>query len=190
MALRFSRFLRLTKYSKTHEWVRPLPDRPQTYRVGISKFAQEQLGEVVFVELPKLNAAFSRNAVFATLESVKAVGEVFCPLNDAKVVAVNAALKDKPNLVNTDPEGDGWIAEFSATEIPGDLVDAEIYSQNIGHLTCSVCTWPTAYSTPAYVTPMPTPPPTPAALGQRHHQRHHQPDPPPLPPASHVYPAC
>jgi glycine cleavage system H protein len=128
MSFRLTNFLckeGITKYSKTHEWVRQISD--QRFRVGISTHAQEQLGEVVFVDLPKLNAKFSRNAVVATLESVKAVGEVFCPLADATVVAVNESLKDRPGLINADAEGEGWIAEFESKEMPSELVGEEEY---------------------------------------------------------------
>jgi glycine cleavage system H protein len=123
--------LRATKFAKTHEWVRQT--EANTFRVGISKFAQEQLGEVVFVDLPKESSQFNRNAVFATLESVKAVGEAYCPFSEAKVVSVNSALKEKPNLINSDPEGEGWIAEFSAAEVPSDLLDAEAYQKSLAH---------------------------------------------------------
>ena len=128
----FSRISRSIKYTKTHEWLRPT--QSGSVRVGISRYAQEQLGEVVYVELPSEGKTFSRNASFATLESVKAVGEVFCPLTDAKVVAVNKTLKETPGLVNSDPEGEGWIVELAAEKpLPEDLMDEAQYKEHSSH---------------------------------------------------------
>ena len=93
------------RYSADHEWVRregPLA------KVGITDYAQDQLGDVVYVELPAVGARFAAGAVFATVESVKSVSECIMPLA-GEVLAVNNAVTDDPALVNTSPYGDGWM---------------------------------------------------------------------------------
>src|ERR1700752_2083161 len=92
-------------YSKDHEWVRVEGD---TAVIGITDHAQDQLGDVVYVELPKVGEGFSANESFGSVESVKAVSEVFTPVS-GKVAAVNEALADQPEQVNTDPYGGGWM---------------------------------------------------------------------------------
>ncbi len=93
------------KYSKEHEWTKT---EGEQIRIGITDFAQDQLGDIVFVELPEEGASFARNDEFSTLESVKAVSEVYMPVGGT-VVAVNSNLEDKPELVNQDPYGQGWL---------------------------------------------------------------------------------
>ena len=93
------------KYSKEHEWTKT---EGEQVRIGITDFAQDQLGDIVFVELPEEGASFVRNDEFSTLESVKAVSEVYMPVGGT-VVAVNSDLEDKPELVNQDPYGQGWL---------------------------------------------------------------------------------
>ncbi|GAB4306236.1 MAG: glycine cleavage system protein GcvH [Candidatus Bipolaricaulota bacterium] len=93
------------RYTEDHEWVRLEGDEA---RVGITHHAQQQLGDIVFVELPPLGTAVQRGERLATVESVKAVGEVFAPLS-GEVVAVNDALVGSPDLVNKDPYGQGWL---------------------------------------------------------------------------------
>ena len=92
-------------YSKEHEWTKT---EGEQVRIGITDFAQDQLGDIVFVELPEEGASFARNDEFSTLESVKAVSEVYMPVGGT-VVAVNSDLEDKPELVNQDPYGQGWL---------------------------------------------------------------------------------
>jgi len=92
-------------YSKEHEWTKT---EGEQVRIGITDFAQDQLGDIVFVELPDEGASFARNDEFSTLESVKAVSEVYMPVGGT-VVAVNSDLEDKPELVNQDPYGQGWL---------------------------------------------------------------------------------
>ncbi|MDX9787333.1 MAG: glycine cleavage system protein GcvH [Desulfobacterales bacterium] len=95
------------RYSKEHEWVRP---GGATFRIGISDYAQAQLGDIVFIELPKAGATFSAGDEFGTVESVKAASELFMPI-DAEVVTVNTQLEDSPEIVNTSPYDDGWMVE-------------------------------------------------------------------------------
>ena len=96
------------RYTKEHEWIRVDGD---IATVGISAFAQEQLGDVVFVELPEIGRTVSAGAEAAVVESVKAASEVYAPVS-GEVVAVNAALNDKPELVNSDPTGEGWFVKI------------------------------------------------------------------------------
>jgi glycine cleavage system H protein len=93
------------RYTKEHEWAKLDGDRA---RVGITAFAQEQLGDVVFVELPKVGATISAMKTFGVVESVKAVSDLFAPLS-GEVVEINAELPKKPELVNADPYGKGWM---------------------------------------------------------------------------------
>ena len=100
------------KYSKEHEWIR-LEDDIAT--VGISNFAQEQLGDVVFVELPEVGKQVVQNGDAAVVESVKAASEVYAPLT-GKIVEVNAALEEDPELVNQSPTGDGWFMKIRLSD--------------------------------------------------------------------------
>ena len=92
-------------YSKDHEWVRVEGD---TGTVGITDHAQDSLGDVVFVELPRVGEKFEAHEAFGNVESVKAVSELFCPVS-GEVVEMNEALQDEPEKVNTDPYGAGWM---------------------------------------------------------------------------------
>ena len=93
------------KYTKEHEWAKIEGDRA---RIGITDFAQEQLGDVVFVELPKVGTKVTSMSTFGVVESVKAVSDLFAPLT-GEVVEVNAELPKKPETVNRDPYGQGWM---------------------------------------------------------------------------------
>ena len=93
------------RYTKEHEWSKLEGDKA---RVGITAFAQEQLGDVVFVELPKVGAKVSAMKTFGVVESVKAVSDLYAPLT-GEVVEINAELPKKPELVNSDPYGKGWM---------------------------------------------------------------------------------
>ena len=93
------------KYTREHEWTKVEGDRA---RIGITAFAQEQLGDVVFVELPKVGARVAAMQGFGVVESVKAVSDLFAPLT-GEVVEVNGELTKKPETVNTDPYGQGWM---------------------------------------------------------------------------------
>lgn len=110
-------------YTEEHEW---LAVDGTTVRLGITDFAQDQLGDIVYVDLPDVGAELEKDDTFAEVESTKSVGEVYAPF-DGVVTAVNDALVDTPELVNSDPYGEGWLIEMTvATEI-GDLLDADAY---------------------------------------------------------------
>ena len=104
------------KYSKEHEWVRLDGD---VATVGISDFAQSQLGDVVFVELPEIGRAVAKDGDAAVVESVKAASEVFAPVS-GEIVEVNGSLEDDPELVNKAPTGDGWFMKIRLSD-PSEL---------------------------------------------------------------------
>ncbi|MDQ2695586.1 MAG: glycine cleavage system protein GcvH [Pseudomonadota bacterium] len=112
------------KYTRDHEWVRAAADG--TLTVGITDFAQKELGELVFVELPQVGQQLASGDACATVESVKAVSEVFAPA-DGKVVETNASLADSPELINDDPYGEGWLFRLKAGGSPPELLDAAAY---------------------------------------------------------------
>jgi glycine cleavage system H protein len=103
-------------YSKDHEWVRVEGDMAV---IGITDHAQEQLGDVVYVELPKEGEQFASHESFGSVESVKAVSEVFTPVS-GKVAGVNSSLTDEPEKVNKDPYGDGWMIKVQMSS-PGEV---------------------------------------------------------------------
>jgi glycine cleavage system H protein len=103
-------------YSKDHEWVRVEGD---SVVIGITDYAQDSLGDVVYVELPKTGEPFSANESFGSVESVKAVSEVFTPVA-GEVVKINETLADEPEKVNTDPYGDGWMIRVRMSN-PGEV---------------------------------------------------------------------
>jgi len=104
------------KYSKEHEWVRVDGDNG---KVGITNFAQEQLGDVVFVELPEVGAKVKAMEIFGNIESVKAVSELFAPIS-GQVLEVNQMAMDAPELVNKDPYGEAWLLVIQMDE-PSEL---------------------------------------------------------------------
>jgi glycine cleavage system H protein len=113
------------RYSKDHEWVRLDGDLAT---VGISSYAQEQLGDIVYVELPEIGKKLAKGAEAAVVESVKAASEVFAPVG-GEVAEVNGALSDEPAKVNDDPEGAGWFMKLkgvSRADVDG-LMDAAAY---------------------------------------------------------------
>ncbi len=113
------------RYTNDHEWIHPEGDRG---RVGITDYAQKQLGDVVFVELPEVGRTFKAKEQFGTVESVKAVSELYCPV-DGEVVEVNAALVSKPETINKDPHGAAWMIVLKVTNPAGlaALLDAKAY---------------------------------------------------------------
>lgn len=111
------------KYTSEHEWIRVEGD---TATVGITAFAAEQLGDVVFVELPAVGATISAGAVVGEIESTKSVGELFAPF-DGEIVDANQAAVDDPALVNQDPYGAGWMIRVLFADLPADLLDAAAY---------------------------------------------------------------
>jgi len=113
------------KYTKDHEWIDIAGDRA---KVGITDYAQKQLGDVVFVELPAVGAKVAQGQSFGTIESVKAVSELYSPVS-GEVVEVNEALKNKPEQVNADPHGSWLIAvKLSNAGEAGGLLDASQYA--------------------------------------------------------------
>lgn len=117
------------RYTKEHEWVQIEGTRA---RVGITDHAQAELGDVVFVELPSLGTAVKKGGHLGTVESVKAVSDVFAPLS-GKVVAVNSDLESSPETVNQSPHTDGWLVvlEISSPSEANDLLDAAAYEAHI-----------------------------------------------------------
>ena len=113
------------KYTKTHEWARLNPDGSVT--VGITNYAQTQLGDMVFVELPEPGRRVTAGEECAVVESVKAVSEVYSPLA-GEVTAVNEALTEMPELVNQDPYGEGWLFQLQPSEALDGLLDAAAYA--------------------------------------------------------------
>jgi glycine cleavage system H protein len=112
------------KYTKDHEWIALIGDQG---RVGITDYAQQQLGDVVYVELPDAGAKLKQGQSFGTIESVKAVSELYSPVT-GEIVEVNAALKDKPEMINKDPHA-SWMVVIKVTN-PGEvgaLLDATQY---------------------------------------------------------------
>ena len=110
-------------YTEEHEWISV---DGTTLRLGITDYAQDQLGDIVYVDLPEVGAELEKDDTFAEVESTKSVGEVYAPF-DGVVTAVNDALVDTPELVNSDPYGEGWLIEMTVTaEIDG-LLDADAY---------------------------------------------------------------
>ncbi|MCG2590079.1 glycine cleavage system protein GcvH [Rhodohalobacter sulfatireducens] len=97
------------KYTKEHEWVRDNGDGTAT--VGITDFAQGELGDIVFVELEPEGSEFDQDEVFGTVEAVKTVSELFCPIA-GEITEINEVLEDEPELVNTDPYGKGWMVKI------------------------------------------------------------------------------
>ena len=118
------------RYTKDHEWAKVEGKRA---RVGITDYAQDQLTDVVYVELPPVGKAFKQGDAIGTVESVKAVSEIFAPVA-GKVVDVNKALADKPEIVNKDPYGEGWMVVLEAADPTQakSLLDAGAYRKLIG----------------------------------------------------------
>jgi glycine cleavage system H protein len=117
------------RYAKSHEYVHVEGD---IGTVGITDYAQKELGDVVFVELPQVGTQLEQGDELGSIESVKAVSELFAPAS-GEVVEVNEALTDKPELVNTDPYGDGWMVrvKLSTPEEVDELMDAEEYEEYV-----------------------------------------------------------
>ena len=113
------------KYTKDHEWIDPSGDRA---KVGITDYAQQQLGDVVYIELPDVGAKLKKGQSFGTIESVKAVSELYAPLS-GEVVEVNTALKSKPDAVNSDPHG-SWMVVLKLADAAETwtLLDATQYA--------------------------------------------------------------
>ena len=112
------------QYTKSHEWVRIEGD---TATIGITDHAQDELGDVVFVELPQEGDTFDAGESFGTVESVKAVSDIYAPVG-GDVVEVNSALEDAPENINEDPYGEGWIVKLRTTD-EADLLSPQEYEK-------------------------------------------------------------
>jgi glycine cleavage system H protein len=112
------------QYTRSHEWVRTEGD---TATIGITDYAQDELGDIVFVELPEEGATFDAGESFGTVESVKAVSDLYTPVG-GEVVDVNEALNDSPEKINEDPYGEGWIVKLRVSD-EGDLLSASEYEE-------------------------------------------------------------
>ena len=117
------------RYAKSHEWARTEGDK---IKVGISDYAQDQLGDIVFVELPEVGDTLGQGEEFGTVESVKAVSELYMPVA-GEVVAINDTLEDAPEKVNNTPYGDGWMLEVKADNPAemDDLMDNNAYVETL-----------------------------------------------------------
>lgn len=119
------------KYTQEHEWIKVDGD---VAVVGITDFAQSELGDIVFVEVETVGQTISKDGVFGTVEAVKTVSDLFLPVA-GEIVEFNTALNNSPELINSDPYGDGWVIKIKATDA-GDLsqlMDVETYKSFIGH---------------------------------------------------------
>jgi glycine cleavage system H protein len=118
------------KYSKEHEWLRVEGD---TATIGITAFAQGELGDIIYVDIDSVGDTVAKDAIFGTVEAVKTVSDLFMPVS-GEVTEFNEALKDKPELVNADPYGEGWMIKIKLTN-PDDistLMDSAAYQALVG----------------------------------------------------------
>lgn len=118
------------KYTKDHEWVKLQDD---LIVIGVTDFAQSELGDIVYVDVDTLDETVEENEVFGSIEAVKTVSDLFMPVS-GEVVEFNEAIEDEPELVNTDPYGKGWMIKVKPNNIEDieKLLDAQEYKQNIG----------------------------------------------------------
>ena len=118
------------KYTKDHEWLKLIDDK--TALIGITDYAQRELGDIVFVDISTVGKTLKAEEVFGTVEAVKTVSDLFLPV-EAKVVEINPALSNNPELVNNDPYGEGWMAkiEVNNAEEINNLLGAEAYEQMV-----------------------------------------------------------
>src|ERR1700720_1056785 len=120
-------------YHPEHDWARIDPADPAQATLGITWYAQDSLGEVVFFDLPPVGASVKKDAPYAEVESVKAVSDVIAPLS-GEIVEVNDSLADSPQMINEDPYGEGWLVKVRLAD-PSErdaLMDAEAYSAGLG----------------------------------------------------------
>ncbi len=118
------------KYTKDHEWIRIEGD---VAFVGITEFAQRELGDIVYVDIDTLDQTVAKDEVFGTVEAVKTVSDLFCPLT-GEILEINEKLDGNPELVNSDPYGDGWMIRMSiaeTSEVAG-LLSADAYRELVG----------------------------------------------------------
>lgn len=118
------------KYSSEHTWLLIDGDNGT---VGITEFAQSELGEIVFVDLPAVGTSFKANEVFGSIEALKTVSDLFMPV-DGEIIDINNELKDNPTYVNDDPFGKGWLIKIKVSNEPGlnNLLNADQYQRQVG----------------------------------------------------------
>ena len=117
------------KYTKEHEWVSL---EGKTATIGITDYAQSQLGDIVFVEFPDINSEINQNETFGVIEAVKTVADLFAPVS-GEIIEVNSSLEDSPNFINSDPYGSGWIIKVKindSNEYNG-LMSSDVYEEHI-----------------------------------------------------------
>ena len=113
------------QYTKEHEWVLATGN---TFRMGLTDYAQGALGDIVYVQLPKVGESVVADKVCGEVESTKSVSEIFAPVS-GKIVAINEALNNAPETINSDPYGAGWLAEIEVAALPAGLLSADDYRQ-------------------------------------------------------------
>lgn len=118
------------QYARTHEWIRIEGDEAT---VGITDYAQDSLGDVVYVELPEVGASFEAGESFGAVESVKAASDLYLPVA-GEVTAVNSALIDTPEILNSDPYGEGWLVKISVAPGVGALMSAGTYEKYVDEI--------------------------------------------------------
>lgn len=118
------------KYSKEHEWVKVEGD---TATIGITEFAQKELGDIIYVDIETLGEEIEQNEIFGSVEAVKTVSDLFMPIS-GEIIEINALLADQPELVNTAPYGDGWMVKIKITDASQveSLLDSEAYQALVG----------------------------------------------------------
>ena len=117
-----------TQYTADHEWVRAEGD---VHVIGVTDHAQQQLGDVVYVDLPAVGRTFAAGEALGEIESTKSVGELFAPV-DGEVLEANTAVVDSPELVNSDPFGEGWLIRVRFDALPDGLLDSAAYTELVG----------------------------------------------------------
>jgi glycine cleavage system H protein len=118
------------RYTEEHEWVAGLDNEDGIVTVGITAYAADALGDIVFVQLPEEGAQVEAGEPCGEAESTKSVSDIYCPVT-GEVTAVNSAVADDPAMINTDPYGEGWMFKVRLESEPGDLLDAAAYSKLI-----------------------------------------------------------
>jgi len=118
------------KYTKDHEWIRV---EDENAFIGITEFAQSELGDIVYVDIDTLDEEIEKEKVFGTVEAVKTVSDLFMPVS-GKVIEINEVLEDAPEKVNSDPYGEGWMIKIKTNDLTqlDDLLDSEAYKKLIG----------------------------------------------------------
>ena len=121
----------MKKFTKTHEWIELLDDQ-KTAIVGITTHAAEELGDITYVELPEIGKEVGKGDVICSIESVKSASELYAPVS-GKVIEVNNELEDKPELINEDPQGKGWIVKLEVKDLSefDDLLTEEEYKNSL-----------------------------------------------------------